>query len=113
MIDAAMLRPGRLETLLYVQLPTPEERVQILRALIAKTPHDPALAEVAGRGDCENFSGADLSSLLRKAAQHCLRMGREVVEMRDFEEAAKCVKPSVGDLRRYEALRERFETKLW
>ena len=116
MIDAAMLRPGRLETLLYVELPKPEERVQILRALIAKTPHDPSLAEIARRDDadgCKDFSGADLSSLLRKAAQHCLRQGREVVELADFEQAAKFVKPSVGDLKRYEALRNKFETKLW
>jgi ribosome biogenesis ATPase len=116
MIDSAMLRPGRLETLLYVELPKPDERVKILRALIQKTPHNPDLAEIARRDDsdgCKDFSGADLSSLLRKAAQHCLRQGREVVEWADFEQAAKFVKPSVGDLRRYEALRERFETKLF
>src|SRR3954453_18880572 len=34
MIDDAMLRPGRLETLLYVQLPGPQERVDILKAQI-------------------------------------------------------------------------------
>ncbi|KAF2750390.1 ribosome biogenesis ATPase RIX7 [Sporormia fimetaria CBS 119925] len=116
MIDSAMLRPGRLETLIYVELPKPEERVKILRALIQKTPHNPDLAEIALRDDvegCKDFSGADLSSLLRKAAQHCLTQGREVVERSDFEQAAKAIKPSVGDLRRYEALRERFETKLF
>jgi len=31
MIDPAMLRPGRLDKLLYVPLPTPEERAQILK----------------------------------------------------------------------------------
>jgi ribosome biogenesis ATPase len=116
MIDSAMLRPGRLETLLYVELPKPQERVKILRALISKTPHDPALAEVASRDDadgCKDFSGADLSSLLRKAAQHCLREGRDVVELVDFEIAARHIKPSVGDIKRYERLRAQFETKLW
>ena len=68
MIDEAMLRPGRLETLLYVELPKPDERVSILRALIQKTPISPDLAEIARRDDeegCQNFSGADLGSLLR------------------------------------------------
>jgi SpoVK/Ycf46/Vps4 family AAA+-type ATPase len=32
-IDAAMLRPGRLEKLLYVPLPSPADRLQILRAV--------------------------------------------------------------------------------
>jgi ribosome biogenesis ATPase len=35
------------------------------------------------------------------------------VEELDFIEAAKTVRPSVGDVKKYEKLRERFETKLW
>ncbi|KAI7049811.1 hypothetical protein KC352_g45827, partial [Hortaea werneckii] len=37
-IDEAMLRPGRLETPLFVDLPGPEERVEILRALLRSKP---------------------------------------------------------------------------
>ena len=37
-IDAAMIRPGRLDHPLFVALPTPEERVEILTALTRKTP---------------------------------------------------------------------------
>ncbi|KAJ2299136.1 Ribosome biogenesis ATPase rix7 [Coemansia sp. RSA 2706] len=37
-IDPAMLRPGRLDKLLYVELPTPAERTEILRTLSKKTP---------------------------------------------------------------------------
>ena len=116
MIDDAMLRPGRLETLLYVELPKPEERVSILRALLQKTPIDPLLAEVARRDDsdgCKDFSGADLNSLLRKAGQHALRRNSDKVEEIDFVVAAKHIKPSVGDIRKYEQLRRRFESKLW
>ncbi|KAF2268699.1 AAA-domain-containing protein, partial [Lojkania enalia] len=115
-IDEAMLRPGRLETLLYVELPKPDERVSILRALIAKTPINPSLAEFARRDDedsCAHFSGADLGSLLRKAGQHALRRSSDVVEEIDFVVAAKHIKPSVGDIRKYERLRKGFETKLW
>lgn len=112
-IDPAMLRPGRLETLLYVELPKPDERVNILEALIAKTPHNAKLAEIARQDVCKDMSGADLSSLLRKAALHCLRRGSDVVEMEDFEVAARHIRPSVGDVSNYERLRKRFETKLW
>lgn len=115
MIDEAMLRPGRLETLLYVELPKPEERVDILKALIAQRGGviNPELAEVARREECNSFSGADLESLLRKAGQAALRRGASAVEQQDVVAAAQNIKPSVGSLERYEQLRKRFETKLW
>ncbi|KAF2866297.1 P-loop containing nucleoside triphosphate hydrolase protein [Massariosphaeria phaeospora] len=113
MIDEAMLRPGRLETLLYVELPKPDERVRILQALIAKRGIMPAEhATVAKEDWCKDFSGADLESLLRKAGQHALRRKSDIVERMDFEAAAKSMKPSVGSIKRYEELRQRFETKL-
>lgn len=114
MIDEAMLRPGRLETLLYVELPKPEERVDILRSLIRQRGVlDERLADVARAETCNNFSGADLESLLRKAGQHALRRRSDVVEEIDFLEAVRTIRPSVGDVAKYELLRERFETKMW
>ncbi|KAF2199078.1 AAA-domain-containing protein [Delitschia confertaspora ATCC 74209] len=113
MIDDAMLRPGRLETLLYVELPSPSERVSILRALLLKTPINPDLAFIAADEKCNDFSGADLGSLLRKAGQHALRRGSDIVEESDFRIAVDHMKPSVGDRRKYDRLRERFETKLY
>ncbi|KAF9137651.1 hypothetical protein BGX30_010021 [Mortierella sp. GBA39] len=74
-IDAAMLRPGRLDKLLYVQLPTMEERLDILQTLAKKTPLGPdvKLEMVASDERCENFSGADLASLVREAGMSALR----------------------------------------
>jgi ribosome biogenesis ATPase len=108
-IDPAMLRPGRLETLLFVGLPGPEERVEILRALIKKTPIDAKLSEVARSERCTNFTGADLSSLLRKAGQEALRRESEVVEEKDFVRALMKMRPSVGDMVKYEKMKEKFE----
>lgn len=115
MIDEAMLRPGRLETLLYVELPKPEERVDILKALIGQRGGviNAELADCARREECNDFSGADLESLLRKAGQNALRRGGDTVEEIDIVTAAKNITPSVGNLERYRKLRERFETKLW
>ena len=67
-IDKAMLRPGRLDKLLYVPLPTAEERVLILSTLTKKMPlhADVDLREIALQAS--RFSGADLSALAREAA---------------------------------------------
>jgi ribosome biogenesis ATPase len=114
MIDEAMLRPGRLETLLYVELPKPKERVDILRSLIRQRGViSDELAGIAEQDGCANFSGADLESLLRKAGQHALRRRSDVVEEIDFVESMRTIRPSVGDVKKYEKLRERFETKLF
>ncbi|KAF9954845.1 hypothetical protein BGZ72_004245 [Mortierella alpina] len=74
-IDAAMLRPGRLDKLLYVQLPTMEERLDILLTLSKKTPLGPdvQMDMIASDERCENFSGADLASLVREAGMSALR----------------------------------------
>ena len=37
-IDPAMLRPGRLDKLLYVPLPTPDDRISILKTTVKKVP---------------------------------------------------------------------------
>jgi ribosome biogenesis ATPase len=114
MIDPAMLRPGRLDKLLYVELPTPGERFDILTKLSSKTPLGPDvdLREVANDARCEGFSGADLASLIRESAVASLRskfystgvmdIGASVssaedifVTKKDFDMAFTKVSPSV------------------
>ncbi|KAG7841450.1 hypothetical protein KL942_001329 [Ogataea angusta] len=133
MIDPAMLRPGRLDKTLYIELPNAAERLEILRTLIASngTPLDSSvdLAAVAHDERCRNFSGADLSSLVREAGVIALKkkfftgisIGDEsieelhmdddvVVTSDDFEKALDSVKPSVSDKDRlkYERLNQRM-----
>lgn len=66
LIDRALLRPGRFEELLYIPLPSPQERGLILRALARKRPIDTNvdLIEIAERTACDNFSGADVACLV-------------------------------------------------
>lgn len=111
-IDAAMLRPGRLETLLWVGLPEPEERVSILKARLRHTPINKSCADFA-RGDmCHGFTGADLESLLRKAGHTCIKRGGSAVEWRDFEIAAPGIRRSVSDadMKGYERIKEKFRS---
>merc|ERR1711879_158674 len=72
-VDPAMLRPGRLDRLLFVPLPSEAGRLEILRAHVQKIPLSddvdlPALAQSA-----EGFSGADLAALTREAAMLAIR----------------------------------------
>ena len=86
-IDPAMLRPGRLDKLLYVPLPSPAERAAILRTHTRRTPlaADVDLAAIAARPACTGFSGADLAGLVREATTAALK---EFLAARDAEAAA-------------------------
>ncbi|EHY55533.1 Ribosome biogenesis ATPase rix7 [Exophiala dermatitidis] len=118
-IDPAMLRPGRLETLLFVGLPNAEERVDILRTLCKKLHNfvfDETIAAIAR--SCEGFSGADLEALLRRAGYAAiLRYESQggstdsgTITAADFELARSEVRRSVGidDMRRYEMLQKQW-----
>jgi SpoVK/Ycf46/Vps4 family AAA+-type ATPase len=80
-----MLRPGRLGKLLYVPLPTDDDRISILQALTKKvsiqwrselSPEGVDLVSVAKDPRAAGFSGADLSALVREAG---LAVVREMV----------------------------------
>ena len=103
-IDPAMLRPGRLETLLFVDLPGEEERAEILQTLARNLgiSFSPAIADVARR--CRGFSGADLESLLRRAGYAAIKR-EDDIKLEDFEKAEDSVRPSVGDRRKYDRLK--------
>lgn len=65
-MDRAVLRPGRFGKLLYVPLPSPDERGLILKALARKKPLDASVDLIAiGKNEsCKNLSGADLAALV-------------------------------------------------
>ncbi|KAF3440232.1 hypothetical protein FNV43_RR18515 [Rhamnella rubrinervis] len=67
LLDAALLRPGRLDRLLYCGFPSERERLDILTVLSRKLPlaSDVDLASIACM--TEGFSGADLQALLSDA----------------------------------------------
>lgn len=106
-IDPAMLRPGRLETLLFVDLPKEEERVEILHTLSRnfQIPFSDAIADVA-RG-CDGFSGADLENLLRRAGYAAIKRD-DTIKLQDFLTAKEGVRPSVSDIKKYQKLKAQW-----
>lgn len=67
LLDAALLRPGRLDRLLFCDFPSRQERQEILAVLSRKLPlaNDVDIETIAGM--TEGFSGADLQALLSDA----------------------------------------------
>lgn len=77
MIDPAMLRPGRLDKTLFIELPSYEEKVDIIKTLTKAngTPlaSDIDLAKIVIDERCKNYSGADLAALVRESSVLALK----------------------------------------
>ncbi|EJT71929.1 hypothetical protein GGTG_11182 [Gaeumannomyces tritici R3-111a-1] len=126
-IDEAIRRPGRLGTDIYVGLPTPDDRVDILRTIYDTTiPRrgdgeadgerraraHASIDRVARDPRCGRFTGADLRQLLHAASEACLMRsidddgpdcgGADLhISDLDWEVALNEVKPSVKDIEKY------------
>ena len=125
-IDPAMLRPGRLDKLLYVPLPEKNDRISILETLIRNLPieKDLNLIEVFDNEKLDGFSGADLAALVREAQLNALKRlsGNSLkfnnleledctILKEDFYNAMNSVLPSVsvGDKKKYESLKRKIQ----
>ncbi|MBF6357386.1 AAA family ATPase [Nocardia higoensis] len=108
LIDPALLRPGRLERLVFVPPPDAQARLAILRTAGKSVPlaADVDLAELAE--DLTGYSAADCAALLREAALAAMRRDVNAADVTaaDVETARRAVNPSldpaqVESLRRY------------
>merc|ERR1711998_666587 len=72
-IDPALMRPGRLDQLIYIPMPDYESRLSILNSLLRKTPvsKDVDLQYLASQ--TEKFTGADLTEICQRAAKLAVR----------------------------------------
>ena len=112
-IDPAVLRPGRMDRIIYVPPPDEEARFQILKIHTRNMPlaEDVDLREIAKR--TEGYSGADLETVCREAAMNALRkdINAKHVTKEDFEEALKKVGPSLTPemVKWYEEIAKTFQ----
>ncbi|CAG9332352.1 unnamed protein product [Blepharisma stoltei] len=135
-LDEALLRPGRLDQLIYIPLPDKPSRISILKSLVRKSPvaKNVYLDFIADLTD--GFSGADLAELVQRAAKCAVREAIEAdaqrkalqaengeenmdivddpvpeITRRHFEEALSTARRSVTnvDLNKYDQFRRKFD----
>lgn len=93
-IDTALMRPGRLDQLIYIPMPDEESRRSILRSVLRKSPvsADVDLDFMAKHTD--RFSGADLTEICQRAAKLAIR---ESIE-RDIEREKRKAEATEDDM---------------
>jgi transitional endoplasmic reticulum ATPase len=126
LLDDALLRPGRLDQLIYIPLPDKPARQGILESTLKKSPIAPnvPLSFIAELTD--GFSGADLAELCQRAAKAAIRDaiaadelktdndmdtdGTSEISRKHFEEAMAGARRSVAitDLAKYDQFRQKM-----
>ncbi|KJH52011.1 ATPase, AAA family [Dictyocaulus viviparus] len=108
-VDPAILRPGRLDKILFVDLPSPPDRADILRKSTKdgtqpKIGGDVDFDELARLPELDGFTGADLAALVHEASIVALKerllynnVTVDAVRMTHFTEAIKNIRPSVTE----------------
>merc|ERR1712071_430884 len=128
LLDEALLRPGRLDQLIYIPLPDLPARRGILESSLRKSPLAPNVPVSFISQKTEGFSGADLAELCQRAAKAAIRdaiaadelkgdddpmesgMGNEITR-KHFEEAFSGARRSVDatQLAKYDQFRKKFD----
>merc|ERR1712203_1099953 len=128
LLDEALLRPGRLDQLIYIPLPDLPARQGILEATLKKSPKAPNVPLSFVAQKTEGFSGADLAEFCQRAAKAAIRdaIAAEELKVGDdpmdddataeigrkhFEEAFAGARRSVAsnDLAKYDQFRKKFD----
>ncbi|MBN2068211.1 MAG: ATP-dependent zinc metalloprotease FtsH [Opitutales bacterium] len=86
-LDSALLRPGRFDRQVIIDLPDIKGREEILKVHAKKIRLSEKVDLRVIAGNTSGFAGADLANLLNEGALHAARYGKEEVEMIDIEEA--------------------------
>ncbi|KAH3902730.1 AAA family ATPase CDC48 SCDLUD_000316 [Saccharomycodes ludwigii] len=98
-IDPAILRPGRLDQLIYVPLPDEPARLSILKAQLRKTPLEPGLDLTAIVKATQGFSGADLSYIVQRAAKFAIKDSIEANKRYEAQQAIKAENANADDVK--------------
>ncbi|MBF6149972.1 AAA family ATPase [Nocardia nova] len=107
LIDPALLRPGRLERLVFVPPPNAAARAEILRTASRSVPLSDDVDLTALAADLDGYSAADCAALLREAAMAAMRRDVDAAALgaADLATARGSVRPSL-DADQVDALRQ-------
>ena len=97
LIDPALLRPGRLERLVFVEPPDADARHQILKTAAKSVPLSADVDLGALAADLDGYSAADCVALLREAALTAMRRSIDAADVTaaDVAAARETVRPSL------------------
>lgn len=138
-LDPALLRPGRLDQLIFIPLPDEGSRLAILKANLRKSPVSPDIDITFLSKSTHGFSGADLTEICQRACKLAIResIEKDMARVRErkargddsmeteegedpvpcltrahFEEAMKFARRSVtdNDIRKYEMFAQSLQT---
>ncbi|KAI5413273.1 cell division cycle protein 48 homolog [Lathyrus oleraceus] len=136
-IDPALLRPGRLDQLIYIPLPDEDSRHSIFKSCLRKSPIAKDVDLRALAKYTQGFSGADITEICQRACKYAIReniekdieqerkrkenpeamdedlIDEEVAEIKaaHFEESMKYARRSVSDadIRKYQAFAQTLQ----
>ena len=136
-LDEALIRPGRLDQLIYIPLPDKPSRTQVFKAVLRKTPIAPNINFDFLSDLTEGFTGADITELCQRATKSAIREAIEadeqkkalmrenpdgdqqmegedpvpVLTRKHFEEALSAARKSVTlyDLDKFEQFRKKYD----
>jgi len=125
LLDDALLRPGRLDQLIYIPMPDLASRASILGATLKKAPIAPNVSLDFMAELMDGFSGADITEVCQRAAKAAVRDAIAAEELKTddmdvdavgeigrkhFEEAMSAARRSVGmtDLAKYDQFRQKM-----
>lgn len=89
-LDKALLRPGRFDRRVQMELPDLDGRKSILAVHLKKVKHDDIDMDIVARATAGS-SGAELANIVNEAALRAVRMGRKYVTTPDLEESVEIV----------------------
>lgn len=89
-LDKALLRPGRFDRRIQMELPDLEGRKAILNVHLKKVKHEIINMDIIARATAGS-SGAELANIVNEAALRAIRMGRKSVTTTDLEESVETV----------------------
>lgn len=107
LIDPALLRPGRLERLVFVEAPDADARYEILKTAAKSVPLSKDVDLKAVAADLDGYSAADCVALLRESALTAMRRSIDAADVtaEDVAIARQTVRPSL-DPTQIESLRK-------
>jgi transitional endoplasmic reticulum ATPase len=98
LIDVSLLRPGRLELLIYVPQPDDEAREEILKIQTREMPLSSGISFSSIAAKTKGYTGADLQSIAREAAVEAMRRNSQspLITQDDFVFALARIKPALS-----------------